>query len=246
MLPNFRAARGVLRSLRLYHGHPARHRAMEKLYGQFIRSGELAFDVGAHVGDRVRAFRRLGARVIAVEPQPALHRTLRALFGRDQAVTLVPSAVGRTAGTATMMINVDNPTVSTLSTDFIAASRGSPGWEDQAWPQSLEVPVTTLDALIGEHGVPSFIKLDIEGFEAEALAGLSHRVTALSFEFTTIQRAVGMAAIERCVALGYRRFSAALGEGQELDAWRSAAEIADWLATLPHRANSGDIYARCA
>lgn len=245
MLPSLRTARGVLRSLRIYHGDPARRRAMAALYGHFIKPNDLVFDIGAHVGDRIRAFRRLGARVIAVEPQPALHRTLRALFGRDEAVTLVPSAVGRTAGTATMMINVDNPTISTLSTDFIAASRGAAGWEGQAWVQSLDVPVTTLDALIDEHGVPSFIKLDIEGFEAEALAGLSHRVASLSFEFTTIQRSVGLAAIERCAALGYGRFAAALGESQELDAWRSAAEIADWLMMLPHAANSGDIYAQC-
>lgn len=245
MLRSLRAARGVLRSLRLYHGDPARNRAMDALYAQFIRPDDLAFDVGAHVGDRIRAFRRLGARVVAVEPQPALYRTLRALFGRDDAVTLIPAAVGRTAGAATMMINVDNPTISTLSTEFVSASRGAAGWEGQAWPRSLEVPVTTLDALIDAHGVPAFIKLDIEGFEAEALAGLSHRVAALSFEFTTIQRAVGLASIERCAALGYTRFCAALGESQKLGEWRSAAEVADWLTTLPHAANSGDIYARC-
>ena len=244
MVTSLRAARGVLRSLRIYHGDSARHRAMAALYGQFIGPGDLVFDIGAHVGDRVRAFRRLGARVVAVEPQPALHRTLRTLFGRDEAVTLVPSAVGRTAGTAPMMINVDNPTISTLSADFIAASRGAAGWEGQAWPRSLDVSVTTLDALIAERGVPSFIKLDIEGFEAEALAGLSQRVAALSFEVTTIQRAVGLAAIERCAALGYTRFAPALGESQELGAWRGADGIADWLTTLPHEANSGDIYAR--
>jgi FkbM family methyltransferase len=217
---------------------------MAALYAQFVRPGDLVFDIGAHVGDRIRAFRRLGARVVAVEPQPALHRTLRALFGRDDAVTLIQSAVGRKAGTATMMINLDNPTISTLSTDFIAASRDAAGWEGQTWPQSLEVPVTTLDALIAEHGAPSFIKLDIEGFEAEALGGLSHRTAALSFELTTIQRPVALAALERCAALGYTRFSAALGESQRLDPWRSAAEIAGWLTALPHAANSGDIYAR--
>lgn len=244
MLRSLRAARGVFRSLRLYHGDPARNRAMDALYAQFIGPGDLVFDIGAHVGDRVRAFRRLGARVVAVEPQPALHRTLRALFGRDDAVTLVPSAVGRTSGNATMMINLDNPTISTLSKDFVAASRDAAGWEGQAWPQSREVPVTTLDALIGEHGVPSFIKLDIEGFEAEALSGLSQPIAALSFEFTTIQRPVALTALARCVALGYTRFNTALGESQRLGEWSSAAEVADWLAALPHEANSGDIYAR--
>ena len=48
--------------------------AMDRLYGQFVRPGDLVFDIGAHVGDRVASFRRLGARVVAVEPQPALAR----------------------------------------------------------------------------------------------------------------------------------------------------------------------------
>ena len=56
---------------------------MERLYAEFVKPGDLVFDIGAHVGDRVRAFRRLGARVIAIEPQPALARTLRLLYGRD-------------------------------------------------------------------------------------------------------------------------------------------------------------------
>src|SRR5215813_9843819 len=106
---------GVARSLRIYYGHPARARAMDRLYAQFIAPGDLVFDVGAHVGDRVAAFRRLGARVVAVEPQPALHRTLRVLFSRDSGVALVPSAVGGDPGTAEMKINLANPTLSTLS-----------------------------------------------------------------------------------------------------------------------------------
>ena len=241
-----RTALGVVRSLRIYYGHPARARAMDRLYAQFIAPGDLVFDIGAHVGDRVASFRRLGARVVAIEPQPALHRTLRLLFGRDAQVTLVPSAVGRTPGTARMRINTANPTVSTLSEDFIAASRDAVGWQGESWPNSVEVPVTTLDALIAAHGMPAFAKLDIEGFEAEALGGLSQAVPALSFEFTTIQRPVALACIERCAALGYTEFNAALGESQSLGEWRSASAIADWLNGLPDTANSGDIYARVA
>ena len=57
------------------------------------RAGNLVFDVGAHVGDRVGSFRRLGARVVAVEPQPALTRTLRILYGLDRQVTIEPAAI---------------------------------------------------------------------------------------------------------------------------------------------------------
>jgi len=105
--------------------------------------------------------------------------------------------------------------------------------------------MTTLDALIARHGMPQFAKIDVEGYEAEVLAGLGQMLPGLSFEFTTIQRPVAEAAIARCAALGFSRFNAALGESHILAfaPWRSADEIARWLRDLPHEANSGDICA---
>ena len=241
----WRTWRGVIRSLRIYYGNRGRRAAMDDLYGRFVRSGDLVFDLGAHVGDRIASFRRLGARVVAVEPQPALVTTLRLLYGRDRKVTIEPAAIGRVSGTVALKLNVDNPTVSTASEDFVRAADGAPGWEDQTWSATIRVPLTTLDALIERHGTPSFIKIDVEGFEAEALAGLSRAVKALSFEFTTIQRDVAFACLARCTALGYRRYKAALGESQTFvqQEWRTVEDIARWLKELPAEANSGDIYA---
>ena len=241
-----RTARGVMRSLGVYYGRHSRSAEKDRLYAQFVKRGDLVFDVGAHVGDRVASFRRLGARVVAVEPQPALALTLKTLYGRDRNVTIEGKAVGRTPGTLRMMINVDNPTVSTLSSAFIDAAKGAQGWQGQVWEKAIDVPVTTLDALIEAHGTPSFVKIDVEGHEAEVLAGMTQSVEALSFEFTTIQREVAETCIARCQALGFRRYNAALGESQELGEWRSIEEIARWLRELPHAANSGDIYARMA
>jgi FkbM family methyltransferase len=242
----WRTARGVVRSLRIYYGNRQRRDAMERLYGRFIKPGDLVFDIGAHVGDRVAAFRRLGARVVAVEPQPALRTTLKLLHRRDRAVTIEPVALGRSVGTIDLRLNLDNPTVATASPDFIRAAAGAAGWEGQAWTRTLAVPMTTLDVLIARHGVPAFIKIDVEGFEAEVLAGLSRPVAALSFEFTTIQRSIATAAIDCCIALGYASFNAVLGESQTLvhEDWVTAAQIAQWLTALPHAANSGDVYAR--
>jgi FkbM family methyltransferase len=246
VLETLRTARGVVRSLRLYYGDRRRRAAMRQLYTQFVTAGDLVFDVGAHVGDRVAAFRRLGARVVAVEPQPPLVTVLKLLYSRDPSVAIEPLALGREPGTVALRVNTDNPTVSTASHAFIAAARGVPGWEGQRWTKSIDVAMTTLDRLIARHGMPAFAKIDVEGFEAEALAGLTQPIPALSFEFTTIQRDIAQACLRRCQALGYTRYNVALGESQALvhASWQDAAEIARWLAALPVEANSGDIYAR--
>jgi len=248
MLGALRALPGIVRSLRIYYGDRARAAAMQRLYAEFVQAGDLVFDVGAHVGDRVRAFRRLGARVIAVEPQPALAKTLRLFYGRDPMVVIEQAAVGRRSGTIELNINVENPTVSTASAEFIAAAADAPGWEGQRWSKRVATRMITLDEMVAAYGMPAFIKIDVEGFEAEALAGLTRPPAALSFEFTLIQREVGHACIERCRELGYTRFNAALGESQKFEHadWIDADAIARWLAALPIEANSGDIYARLA
>ncbi|MFL6929498.1 MAG: FkbM family methyltransferase [Xanthobacteraceae bacterium] len=248
MFDALRTTLGVLRSLRIYYGDRGRRAAMQRLYGQFVRPGDLVFDIGAHVGDRTAVFQRLGARVVAVEPQPALVKILTLLYGRDPAVTIEAAALGRRSGTVALRLNPDNPTVSTASAAFIAAADGAPGWHGQAWTRSIDVPMTTFDELIARHGLPAFAKIDVEGFEAEALLGLSRPLAALSFEFTTIQRDVAQACLTRCQTLGSFRYNAALGESQELvhATWLSVDAIGGWLAALPVEANSGDIYARLA
>ena len=241
-----RTALGVARSLHMYYGGRHRTQAMTSLYRPLVPAGSLAFDIGSHVGDRVLCFRRLGARVVAVEPQAALARTLRVLFKRDAAVTIHEAAVGAEDGEVQMHLNLANPTVSTASTDFIAAANGAAGWVGQRWTHTQWVAMLTLDGLISRHGLPEFVKIDVEGMESQVLAGLSQPVAALSFEFTTIQRSIALQCVRRCSALGDYTFNAALGESQRLlhPQWLHANAISAWLTQLGHEANSGDVYAR--
>lgn len=238
-------ARSLRRSLRVYHGDKERNAAMDALYARFLKPGGLAFDIGSHVGDRVSSFRRLGARVVALEPQPGCARAIQLIHGRDTGVTLLRAACGPEAGEVTLRINSANPTVSTASDAFVTAAAGAEGWEGQIWDHSVTVPCLTLDGLIADHGQPDFIKIDVEGFELAVLEGLTRPVRALSFEFTTIQKDVAEACIERLQDLGDYRFDLALGESQELTFERfvSADEMIMHLMALPHDANSGDVYA---
>lgn len=236
--------RAVRRSWRVYHGDSQQNGALDSLYARYVARGDLVFDIGAHVGHRTASFVRLGARVVAVEPQSLPAMLVRAVWGWRGA-RVVRAACGASAGVATMHVNSENPIVSTMSPAFVDASKNAPGWEGQSWDNAIGVPVTTIDALIATYGEPSFIKIDVEGFEREALAGLTKRTRALSFEFTTIQKSVAAHCIERCEALGYTAFNAVIGETHrfEFAAPVSAAAMQDWLAALPQEANSGDIYA---
>ncbi len=239
------ALAALRRSLDVYYGDPARDAAMDQLYARFLKPGDLAFDIGSHVGDRIASFRRLGARVVALEPQPDCARVIRALYGGDPDVTLIEAACGPETGRMTLHVNSENPTVTTASPEFVRAAAGQAGWEGQVWDRAIEVPVTTLDELIARHGLPAFVKIDVEGFEDAVLAGLGRMLPALSFEFTTIQRDVAYRCLQRLAAAGPYRFDLALGESQSLtfETWLSADEMTAHIRALPHEANSGDVYA---
>jgi FkbM family methyltransferase len=237
---------GVARSLAVYW-RPGRQRGLRRLYAEFVGSGDLVFDVGAHVGDRTAAFAALGARVVALEPQPAVLPWLERRVGRMAGVTIRAEAVGRVPGTATLAVSSAHPTVSTLAEDW---RRGvgdrNPSFAGVRWDGAVEVPVTTLDRLIETWGVPTFCKIDVEGHEAEVLAGLSRPVPALSFEFVAGTLDVPRACVALLAELGRYEYNVILGERRRFvfPAWRSAADLEAWLDRGAEGASSGDVYAR--
>ncbi|ABD53227.1 FkbM family methyltransferase [Jannaschia sp. CCS1] len=234
------------RSLDVYYRDHERTARMDALNATFVSSGDLVFDIGAHVGDRTASFRRLGARVVTLEPQPKVFRALRLIHGRDPQVTLLREAAGAEVGEIDIHLNTRNPTVSTASKALIDAAPNATGWADQTWDDTIRVPMTTLDHLITVNGTPSFVKIDVEGYEADVLSGLNTVVPCLSFEITTIQRDVAAASLSRLSVLGAYEFNLSLGEDHALhhDIWTTASAMVDTIQALPMSANSGDVYAR--
>jgi FkbM family methyltransferase len=236
---------GVVRSLAIYYA-PGRVRRLSRFYASFIRPGDLCFDVGAHVGNRVAAWRRLGARVVAVEPQAHLNDLLRRLYGRAPDVTLVRAALGAAPGEATLRHDPRNPTVSTLSDNWLAAVGRDPSFAGVRWRAAETVPVTTLDALIAQHGQPALCKIDVEGYEAEVLRGLNRPLPVISFEY--IPAAIGVAAdcLTELVRLGEYEFNWFVGESHRWAStdWLSAPAMRQRLDELAIGRASGDIFAR--
>ena len=152
-----------------------------KFYQNFIDPGDLVFDVGAHLGNRVEAFLAIGARVVAVEPQESCSKILRKKFG--QTVSIIKKGLGSTIGKKKFYIS-SVTTLSTFSDQWISAVKQG-RFKKQKWNDVGEIEITTLDNLIEKSGNPDFVKIDVEGYEAEVLKGLSKSVKMLSYEYTT-------------------------------------------------------------
>jgi hypothetical protein len=90
------------------------------------------------------------------------------------------------------------------------------------WEVTEHVPMTTVDALSNRFGAPSFIKIDVEGYEPNVLQGMSVLPAHLSFELTLPECLdEALLCLDRLEALGARAFNYSLGEamGLELDDW---------------------------
>ncbi len=239
-------AYGLLRSLVIYYGQPWRLPRLKRLYRPFLGPGDLAFDIGAHVGNRSRVWAGLGAKVVAIEPQADLAAWLRWQFGGRDDITVLETALAASPGRASMHVDPTNPTVTTLSSDWIEQVTRTDGFKDVAWKAPVEIEATTLDRLIRAHGMPDFCKIDVEGFEAEVLKGLSQPIKALSLEFLPAAIEVAIEAIDLLENLGRYRYNVSFGEGMAFDLtdWQQADRMKDWLLQQQGGHRSGDVYAR--
>jgi FkbM family methyltransferase len=238
-------AAGIARSLVTYYGPIWRRRRMEAFYRQFVKAGDLAFDIGAHVGNRVRVFRRIGARVIAVEPQPDFVAVLRLLYGRDPGVFLEASGVAAEPGEGKLYLSTRTPTVSTFADSWIDDVQIDSRFQRVRWDSVISVPLVSLDELIARHGEPQFCKIDVEGFEYEVLRGLSEPLAALSFEYIPVAVDRAIACVDRIGALGdyrYRHSRVETHRWADGD-WLAPQTMIEILGGLPAGDRSGDVYA---
>lgn len=234
---------GFLRSIVIYH-NPVNAAPIRQLYRNLLNKGDLVFDVGAHVGTRARAMRAAGAKVVALEPQAPFSTFLKWTLPRD--IRLIPAAAGPAVMTAQMAVSSRHPTVSSLKTGFVEAAGAAPGFEMVKWDRVQDVTVTTLDTLIAEIGVPRYIKIDVEGFELDVLAGLSRPVEIISVEYLPGLPDLMVDVIDRLMELGPYQFNPVRGEEGDFlwDHWADAQSVKDWLAGLAADDKSGDLYAR--
>jgi FkbM family methyltransferase len=228
--------------------------ARKAFFAGFVRRGDLVFDVGANRGDMTRLFRGTGARVVAVEPQPSCRERMEGEFRGDPQVTIVAAALGASPGQGKLYPARDLDAISSMSPGWIARVKSSGRFSHYEWGEPFDVPITTLDALIAHHGTPRFVKIDVEGYEAEVVRGLSVAVHAVSIEYNAETLDTARAAAERLRALATAagstyRFNHCRGHAAAFD--HEWSDLETVFERIQRQAQTdpdawGDVYARLA
>ena len=251
----------LLRFFRLYNGvyvtvlaisNVLSRRKLLRFYSQFISKGDLCFDIGANIGNRTEVFLRLGATVVAVEPQDICMQKLLNKYGDNNKVFLVHKALGAKEGKGNLILS-NSHTVSSMSKEWIDCVKNSDMFFTSTsafqWHKTVSVPITTLDKLIKKYGNPTVCKIDVEGFEYQVIKGLSQPVKMISFEFTPTSKFINLAikSIKHLSSIGNVKFNYSFGESMTfaLSNWVDKEKICNILLSIPYKtAFSGDIYAR--
>ena len=217
-------------------------RRLRRHFARMIRPDSLVFDVGAHVGDHTAIFLELGARVVAVEPQPSCVSTLQDRFGKHPKLTIVPRGLSDNPGNLPFYVAAN----ATMNSTFAANWLSHPRLNDRRWEEIMLLPVMTLDALIDQYGVPAFCKIDVEGHELSVLQGLEQAIPQLSFEFDQCYFDSFVGCVRRLETIGQYEYNYGLYESNQLHAasWLTADHLVTELRARQNGYLRGDIYAR--
>jgi FkbM family methyltransferase len=205
-----------------------------------FHKGDLVFDIGANQGQKTDVFLRLGATVVAIEPDAFNCEVLRQKFQLyrlvKKPVTVVGKAVGAQTRKETMWIDEPGSAKNSLSKKWVDTLRA-----DQErfgarldFKKRTEVETVPLEDLILQHGLPFFVKIDVEGYEPNVLRGLRRPVRYLSFEVNLPEfRPEGLECVELLNTLdpnGRFNYFVDCQKGLALNGWLTYKEFYPVLA----------------
>lgn len=141
---------------------------------------ETIFDIGMYDGSDTAYYLEIGFRVVAVEANPELVDKAQQTFAPQIAsgqLTCINAAISASGGAVELTLSGKDLGSSTLFPEKIAHMRPV---------GSIKVPGVTIEHLFKQHGVPKYLKVDIEGADRFCVLSLTkeNRPTFLSFEMS--------------------------------------------------------------
>lgn len=175
---------------RINPGYRREKQVYQAFYQNLISKNDLCFDIGANLGQTTEVLAKSGAIVVSVEPNP-LCLTVLSRHAAIPNIKVINKAVGSSKGITELRINGTDPAASIRE-----------DWPYIQCRDSVLVELTTLDALIQEHGRPKLLKVDVEGYEVEVFNGLSQPIELIYFEIHGQELQMAEQVLDRLNSLG--------------------------------------------
>jgi len=171
---------------------------------------KLAFDIGANIGKTIDVLLNSYDKVVGFEPNPTLMSDLRKKYEGDDRVVLEQVGVYSQIGEKIFFISTTH-FLSTFSEEWKSNSRFTNHFN---WETEAIVETTTLDNILNKYGVPSFVKIDVEGHEYDVFLGLSKLLsdTVFGFEWAEEQFEITKKTVVLIQNLGYSNFYFTYGD----------------------------------
>jgi FkbM family methyltransferase len=169
---------------------------------------DLIMDVGMHNGDDTDFYLAKGFRVVAVEANPTLVERAKQRFAAQieaKQLTVRGVAVSDRDGVVEFYEDLEDYNRSSLSRAYATKNETSRGGR---W-RRLEVPSLRMERLLEEHGMPYYLKVDIETADRlclEALGAFPCRPHFVSCELDLADFEGTFLALKLLWDLGYRSF----------------------------------------
>jgi FkbM family methyltransferase len=162
------------------------------------------FDIGANLGRwasaNLAAFP--GTQIICVEASPLTFERLKQQCVHDK-ITLLNYAVCDNGGKDITFYHANCDTLSTLNKDWLASEESR--FHNQPFTEII-CKTITLDSLIEQYGMPSLIKIDVEGGEYECVKSLTKKVDHLCFEWASEVNPITFKCLDYLQGLGFSSF----------------------------------------
>jgi FkbM family methyltransferase len=187
--------------------------------------------VGAHEGQELAEYRRMGLRdILFVEANPKVFARLAANAGASEGVVLANCAITDRAGPVALRI-----TSGDQSSSILKLHRHKDYYPSVVEDEVVEVPGKTLDALLAELGISpasfNLLNIDIQGAEAIALRGAE--------ELLRVIEAIN-------VEVNFEELYAGCAEIEELDEFLGARGFRRVATASPFHRSWGDAFYVCA
>jgi len=209
---------------------------------KILNNNDIIFDIGAHNGEKSIKLVNFFSKIVLVEPQPNCIEILKTKFSKLENAIIVQAGCSSKEEILDLKINSSNPLISTFSEHW---DKGR--FKNSKWDKSLKIKTITLDKLISKYGHPSYIKIDVEGFEYKVVKGLSKKTGIISFEFTSEFFQESVNCLNYLEKLGYEKFNFSEGERKKFStSWLKKNQL---IASINDEIKKdslfwGDIYCR--